>query len=885
VRFLIITGLGMLEILVGIAIATSVLAISPNASAVRQGEVEATPPLHSEPPTGENQIHKDSNGDPLPPGAIARLGTTRFRIGSPIAEVKLSPNGKMLAATTIYNKIYLLDAESGRELRHFEACGHDAVFSPDSRQLLIIDGHSDLELWDAFTGKLLRRLKTPRSSGFSASFSADGNILASGPYETEADPLVYVWNVATGKPRARLRVVNNYLVRVALSADGSTLASWGTTKGAQGDKSGEPTRMIQVWDVSTAKEIRRLAFDSGHVHRAALSKSGRILAAINFLDMPKKGEPKQSATLQFWDVSSGKELRRFSVPRDLEFVAFSYSPGDKLLAVTTDEKGKVTLWDDSTGKLLGPFLQPKHYFLRTLLFREDGGVLAYGLENQWTIRLWDVRSGTILSGGLGGHASPVHGLAFAPDDKTLVTASQDGQVFRWDINSASKVSTIRNMGSNGSCTLSPNGKYLACEMAFGGTYLWDLASGRAILDPRSVPSLIGNGMRFSGDGRVLAAHARQNEILLFETKTGKTLRSLACQEGVLGDPALSSDGTKLAVHNKIEGPAPGQSRFRVLLCDSITSKALIPLTEDKRFVIQPVFSPDDRLLAMAGDADDGIMIWDLLTRKQIHRIALEPYGSRCMIFSPDGKTLAITSHDNSGKERVIQLFERYTGQVRRRFAGHQGTLLCLAFSQDGKLLASGGWDTSILLWDVTGLRRDGGLPLRHLLPDELEALWRDLRSDDAARAYDALWKMVASPDEAIAFLRTRVRARTPVNATQVAQRIAELDSDPFATRDKASEELKTLAESAEPAARKALQSKPSGETARRLEQFLESLNPAQNPDMLRDLRAIEVLEHIGTSRARDSLATFSNGVSNARLTQEAKAALARLAKRGNSVRE
>lgn len=117
------------------------------------------------------------------------------------------------------------------------------------------------------------------------------------------------------------------------------------------------------------------------------------------------------------------------------------------------------------------------------------------------------------------------------------------------------------------------------------------------------------------------------------------------------------------------------------------------------------------------------------------------------------------------------------------------------------------------------------------------------------------------------------------DAKRTARLIRELDSDDFAVRTKAEEELTKQGESVRAALETSLMEKPSLEARHRIEQLLEQLDPEHSPTQLRLLRAVEAIEQIGTPKARQLLATWSEGVSTARLTREAKAALARLALR------
>jgi hypothetical protein len=161
----------------------------------------------------------------------------------------------------------------------------------------------------------------------------------------------------------------------------------------------------------------------------------------------------------------------------------------------------------------------------------------------------------------------------------------------------------------------------------------------------------------------------------------------------------------------------------------------------------------------------------------------------------------------------------------------------------------------------------------------LESLWADLAGKDARRAYQALWALVAAPERSLPFLREHLRPVRPVEAEEVARLVRGLDSDRFETREQAMAQWERLEERAEPALRKLLSGQPSLEVRRRAEQLLEKLGSSRRP---RQDRALAVLERIGTPAAREILQTLAQGMPEARLTQEAKASLQRLARRPTS---
>jgi hypothetical protein len=185
-----------------------------------------------------------------------------------------------------------------------------------------------------------------------------------------------------------------------------------------------------------------------------------------------------------------------------------------------------------------------------------------------------------------------------------------------------------------------------------------------------------------------------------------------------------------------------------------------------------------------------------------------------------------------------------------------------------------------LVWDVTGICQDGKLLTHTSHPEEIERLWMELGSEDGIRAYRAMWMMVAASRPAVSFLAERLQSEKSVEDARIKQLIAELDNEQFKTRARATQELEELGELAETVLRKAHASDLSPEAGRRVRNLLHKVE-AQilSPKQLLTLRALEVLEHIGTPEAKQVLQKLAAGAPDARLTREAEAALRRLAKR------
>ena len=234
----------------------------------------------------------------------------------------------------------------------------------------------------------------------------------------------------------------------------------------------------------------------------------------------------------------------------------------------------------------------------------------------------------------------------------------------------------------------------------------------------------------------------------------------------------------------------------------------------------------------------------------------------------------------AGVDAMVRVWDVLAGGQLCAFAGHDARVSVVAFCAKGKLLVSGSDDTTALVWDVSRLFPSKAEHTVSLSPEQLSALWADLKNEDASKAYDVLCALVAAPANSLPFLREHLRAIPRVDPQRVAQLLSDLDSARFSAHDKATQELERLAELAEPALRQALAANPSTEARQRLEQLLKKReNEILTLEQLQTLRAIEILEHIGRPEAKQVLQTLAKGVPEARLTQEATASLERLSKR------
>jgi WD40 repeat protein len=889
-------------------------------------------PSKSGPPSGP----KVESAGALPPGAVLRLGSTRFRHSGGVRFVGYSGDGSLLL-TADAKALRFWDARTGKELRtvaiksrpsrgFMGQSAPPAVLSGDGKTVVVGFDTGECTVLDVATGKELRKFKVqvPQNNNFPGNsnpaplLTRDGRLLIAAEGNNNFGPgggssKLRVWDTTTGKELRELtpKDKGSSFMAVALSDDGRMLlTAEGPNPNMKMGGKDEPAARLRYLNPRTGTELQSFTPPTSGITVLRASPDGKTLAAaaqdnqgVRLLEMatskergrlPTKQNPHDlifspdgktlfavgATEVTQWDLAKGKEVRQIPLSSDqasgammrgfgrTEGPPVALSPDGRTLALPTP--AAVVLWDVPSSKEL-PGGEGHRNRIAFVTFAPGGKHVLTGSADG-ALYLWDAKTGRRVrefvlkaqgpgpGAGMGREMFDVLHVSgqFAPDGKSIAGLWPGGKVQVWDVSGKLRFEVGAGQGHT-SFTYSPDGRFLATNGSGGSVHVWDAATGRQVRQfdwmPKDAPAQPLGGVQvemgaytaaFSPDGRVLLSGA-----MLIQPNGLRVL--VQGWEMASGKERLHYN-TDMTFNDG--GPQSIEAIFRAL----------------DAFVLAFVFSPDGRQLAEANFSS--VRLRDLASGRELRVFGGREVTPRTAVFSPDGKLLVAGQQDGT-----IRLWDLATATVLADLPAHGSAVTALAFSPDGKMLASGARDTTLLLWDWAQLRRQAQAPKGAPAPAARDALWADLAGDNAARAYEAIKALAASPDETVALFKARLQPVAAVDSAHLKKLLDDLDHQQFARRQEAEKELVKLGEVAAKAIKDRLAAERSPEMKPRLEKLLAKVeSETLAPTVLQALRAIEVLELIGTPAARQVLQRLAGGAAGHRVTVEARSTLARLNK-------
>ncbi|HUY88052.1 MAG TPA: WD40 repeat domain-containing protein [Pirellulales bacterium] len=676
----------------------------------------------------------DLAGDPLPAGAVLRLGTTRFHQDGQIRSLAISPDGTEIAGGSD-GAIIFWDAATGRVLRRQLSTSagmwmwQSVSYSPDGRWIAACgrpsgNGETGLALFETASGKSGPQLAVnSRLEMTHVVFSPDGAMIAAGA----SDRTVRLFSAISGE---ELKILQSPVMQgrreancLAFSPDGKFLAA--------GSDSGE----VRIWDLAIVEEplILRLAEGANNDVESLIFSpdNNRLLAASYEYD---SASAQHLGHIRCFNPATG-------VVQAVGLDGYRPLPGNIKLVLSSDQRrlaavryDRIEVWDFASGKRLMTTDDYKSGFLhwpQPAVFSPDGRILYVIDGHQQFVRRWEVATGKELLDLPESHASRIEKLSFSEDGKRIATSSEDQTTRLWDATTGRPLRKLPGVMA----ALSPDGELTATSRAWkfvtpdGVVRLVASNSGDEVAQFDTGGDWIGPGV-FSHDGKLLAvaSYDRNDDQLgpIFGACKNQTIHVWDIAQRkirlrMLADDSLFKELNFSDDDQKLYSVSEDASVALWNLATGKQESAELIKTRARSRLLTSAFSPHGDLLAYTLSASDGqtsnlhFGIWDLAR----HRTFAEPPElpsvryQQCLALSPDrrGLALAAASWDsNSQPAHVVLLWDLTRQRERSRLQTGEMRVSSLEFSPDGRRLAAGMQDGTALVWDLDSL--EGGDDVR-----------------------------------------------------------------------------------------------------------------------------------------------------------------------------
>jgi len=610
---------------------------------------------------------------------------------------------------------------------------HSAAYSPDGRLLASGSADDTVRIWDMRTGdEAMAALRSSDGTVWAVAFAPNGKNLVSG---TDGG-VVCVWNlVAAHVAVQQLRGHTGPVFSVSFAPDGLKIAS------------GSRDATVRLWDVETNQQLVVLSGHSDVVRAIAYSPNGRLLASGS-----------DDRTIQFWNALTGKQKKQSPHRHKSTINGVSFLPDggkiaaasghDIILCNTRSEQESATVYRGSESILSvspsrdGQFLASAHgnsvcvttlprfaskvssialeghaASVRAVTFSPDGLYIASASDDR-TVRVWrnggkaealpppadsktvqqEISSQTMLDKReLTGHQSRVWSVAVSPDGASIVSGSNNKSIRVWDLETdKEKLSPLLgHTGTVYSVAISSDGRFIASGSTDNSVRLWDLKTGAAVGQPMQGHTISVYAVVFSPDSRWLASGSYDKTVRVWDVAMQRSANwgPLVCRDSVYS-VAVSPNGQLVAA---------GDTSGRIGIWHSETGQpACEPLDTSTKLWVSISFSPDGRNIAAGGFSigsnENFVQTWNISTGKKVLDLSGHTDGVRSVAYSSNGRFIATGSKDST-----VRLWDAETGAPIATLTGPSDSVCSVTFTPNDRYIVSGSGDNKIYIWTLSQL--------------------------------------------------------------------------------------------------------------------------------------------------------------------------------------
>jgi len=641
----------------------------------------------------------------LAAGALGVIVRQRLSTGPPrifvpvghagtVGSIGWSPDGKVLATGGADATVKIWDLASGSLVQTIAGHDEEIAFTgwDAAGRVVVTDGpNQGISEWDVVTGALVRTVVKNQDRIVRLAWSPDRTMFAAivdAKDGSRTQPLVRIWRADTGDLIATVGDRTDTLHDIAWSPDSQMVAAVGTS--------------LKLYRGATGNLVRTLRAETtgGMYEHLAFSPDGGMIA--------ESGE----GNLNVWSLDSGKVQWNVH-DYDHFFSSLAFSPDSRTLA--TGGLRDIKLWQAKSGSLLRAF-DAHAECVCAVAWSPDGQTIA-GSADRGSVKLWHADSGEMVQ-AIGIPANSVYALAWSPDGQTIASGNQDHTVKLWNVDTGGLDRTLAgHSGEVFSVAFSPDSRTVASGSRDRTAKLWDVKSGELLHTlagkETGVPKQMGYGqpntvvVTWSPGGQTLAAvNFDDLKVKLWQTDSGKLLRSLATPKTGIYSLSWSPNGQRLAagggyiqIWRGDSGALPAEDFER----QSAASR-LVAYSPDGKTLVSVGFDPQMDLLPvseLSGSDERNLkreLAGETVVKRPVRRKTVTfPAKARAVAWSPDGKLIA-TGHDDG----TIHLWRGDSGEPAGKLAGHAGYVEAVAWSPDGERLVSGGDDATVRIWSMPG---------------------------------------------------------------------------------------------------------------------------------------------------------------------------------------